>query len=119
MDNHEDRSKVDPIKHIDNTNYNHYALQLNVYKLLLEKNYKKEISKMYFVVFHPVLQTYDRYEVPDFTTEVLFLLRLRVNDLYGDKYEDKMNEWVTNLLNLKPKDRFEKLKEGFGKKRTP
>ena len=55
MDNHEDRSKVDPIKHIDNTNYNHYALQLNVYKLLLEKNYKKEISKMYFVVFHPVL----------------------------------------------------------------
>ena len=44
---------IDYLSHIEDTNFNHYTLQLNLYKYILEKKYKKKVSKMYLVCLHP------------------------------------------------------------------
>jgi len=35
------------------TNYWHYVLQLNIYKLILERNYKKKVTELALVNLHP------------------------------------------------------------------
>lgn len=42
-----------PCKHLDNCNFNHYSLQLNVYRRILERNYGVKIDFMMLVIFHP------------------------------------------------------------------
>ena len=46
------------IDHLPDTNYWHYALQLNTYKAILEAKYDKKVEKMYLVCLHPNLPTY-------------------------------------------------------------
>ena len=41
------------IKHLPDTNYWHYSLQLNTYKAILERKYGKKISSLYLVRLHP------------------------------------------------------------------
>jgi ATP-dependent exoDNAse (exonuclease V) beta subunit len=56
-----------PVSHMDHCNYNHYSLQLNIYKFILEQKYDKKITTMALVVCHPDNKNsnYLRYEVPD------------------------------------------------------
>ena len=42
-----------PLEHLDNTPYYHYALQLSLYKYILEKNYGMKISDLRLGIFHP------------------------------------------------------------------
>jgi hypothetical protein len=63
-----------------------------MYKLILEKNYGKEVKGIYFVTFHPTKKNFTRFEIPDMCREVLEILKLRVEDLYGAKYRDLMKE---------------------------
>lgn len=42
-----------PICHLANTNYNHYTLQLNIYRYIIERHYGFKISAMYLAVLHP------------------------------------------------------------------
>ena len=72
-------SHTDCIKHLENTNYNLYSLQLNTYKAILEKNYNKKVKGMYLVVLHPNNSngTYQRIKVADFKKEVKDLFNLR------------------------------------------
>ena len=46
-------SVINYMSHIEDTNFNHYSLQLNLYKYILEKKYKKKVKKMYLVCLHP------------------------------------------------------------------
>ena len=46
-------STSDKISHIPDTNYWHYCLQLNTYKLLLKNKYDIDIETMYLVCLHP------------------------------------------------------------------
>ena len=39
--------------HIQDTKFNHYSLQLNCYRHIIEKWYGKEVIGMYLAVFHP------------------------------------------------------------------
>jgi len=39
--------------HLDNCNFWHYSLQLNIYRHILETKYKKQVIGMYIVVLHP------------------------------------------------------------------
>lgn len=55
-------SHTECISHIPDTNFWHYALQLNVYAALLEKNYGKTIKELRLVVLHPN-QTHHRIMV--------------------------------------------------------
>jgi len=42
-----------PFNKLDNCNYNHYTLQLNIYRHLLQTKYRKKILYMMLVILHP------------------------------------------------------------------
>ena len=49
------RSMRPPLQHIPDCNYWHYALQLNMYRYILESEYGFRVSSMYLAVVHPSL----------------------------------------------------------------
>jgi hypothetical protein len=69
------------IDHLPDTNFWHYALQLNTYKYILQTKYDKTITDLYLIVLHPDAQNYQRVKLPDLQTEVaeLFEERIRRN----------------------------------------
>ncbi len=75
------------IAHIPNSNYWHYAFQLNMYKFILEKNYKKKISGMFLVCLHPnnANQSFIRLDVPVLGKEMESLIELRLQSLKSTK----------------------------------
>jgi hypothetical protein len=65
------------IEHLPDTNYWHYALQLNIYKYILQNKYDKTVTDLYLIVLHPEAQTYKRIKLPDLQTEVSDLFEER------------------------------------------
>lgn len=65
------------LKHLPNTNYHMYSLQLNLYKTILEEKYGKKVSGLFLVVCHPdnVYKTYERIEVPFMEKEIKDILQ--------------------------------------------
>ena len=43
----------EPFDHLPDTNYFHYALQLNIYRLILETEYDMKVSALFLGIFHP------------------------------------------------------------------
>jgi hypothetical protein len=80
------------INHLPDTNYWHYALQLNTYKRIIEDKYNKKVVGMYLVCLHPNNnnKSYQRIPVPELKEEIndLFELRKKILEL--------------NNLNIKP-----------------
>ena len=66
------------IEHLPDTNYWHYALQLNIYKYILQTKYGKTITDLYLIVLHPEAQNYQRIKLPDLQTEVSTLFEERI-----------------------------------------
>jgi len=60
------------LKHLPDTNYNHYSLQLNIYRKILEDKYGKRVTRMCLVIMHPdsPSQTYEHIEVPRMNQEI-------------------------------------------------
>lgn len=52
----------EPIAHIPDTSYQHYALQLSVYRYILETKYHLRIRGMHLGIFHP---DYNRFHTVD------------------------------------------------------
>lgn len=46
-----------PSQRLEDCNFHHYSLQLNTYKLLLERYYDRTVKGMYLVVLHPRQET--------------------------------------------------------------
>ena len=71
------------ISHLPDTNFWHYALQLNVYKTILEDKYDKKITDLYLVCMHPdnKYKNYQRIKVPFLDDEIRELLKLRKTQL--------------------------------------
>jgi ATP-dependent exoDNAse (exonuclease V) beta subunit len=65
------------IAHLPDTNYWHYALQLNTYKAILERKYGKTVKQMFLVGLHPDLPKYQVYTVPNLANEMTELFALR------------------------------------------
>ena len=42
-----------PVNHLPDTNYWHYAIQLNVYRRILEENYGEKVTELALVILHP------------------------------------------------------------------
>jgi len=61
---------------ISDCNFNHYCLQLNIYKKILEDHYAKPVSEMHFVQLHPNFDTYKVFDVPD--------LREKVDEMFDE-----------------------------------
>ena len=68
-----------PLEHLDNTPYYHYALQLSIYKYILENNYNIKISDLRLGVFHPT------YEKP-YVLRMPYLEK-EINDIFGLRSE--------------------------------
>jgi len=66
-----------PVKHLPNSNYWHYSLQLNIYKKILEKNYDKIIDEMYLLSLHPNNSNYIKIKVPNLTEEIKDIFNIR------------------------------------------
>ena len=67
------------ICHLPDSNFWHYALQLNTYKAILEQKYNKVIKDLFLVRLHPDAEekNYELISLPDLSTEIsdLFLER--------------------------------------------
>jgi hypothetical protein len=71
------------ICHLHDTNFWHYALQLNTYKAILERKYGKIVTKLCLVRLHPDNEdkTYELLEVPFLTKEIAELFEERLGKL--------------------------------------
>jgi ATP-dependent exoDNAse (exonuclease V) beta subunit len=67
------------ICHLPDSNFWHYALQLNTYKAILEQKYGKVVKDLFLVRLHPDAEekNYELISLPDLSTEIkeLFLER--------------------------------------------
>lgn len=63
-----------PISHIHDTSYWRYALQQNIYKFILEKNYGIKISAMKILVLHPDYDEPYLVAMPNLEYEVIQML---------------------------------------------
>jgi hypothetical protein len=68
---------------LPDTNFWHYALQLNIYKKILELKYGKVVTDLYLVCLHPdsTYKTYDRINVPILEKEIADLFEVRKNEI--------------------------------------
>lgn len=69
------------LNHLDDCNFNHYSLQLNIYKKIIETNYKYKVTKLAIVVFHPNNPTYIKIDIPNLDNEVELIWNNRLNEL--------------------------------------
>ena len=66
-----------PIDNLDDSPYYHYALQLSLYKYILEKNYSITVSKLRLGIFHPSYNKPYVLEMPYLQNEIDTLFGLR------------------------------------------
>lgn len=66
-----------PIENLDDSPYYHYALQLSLYKYILEKNYGITVSKLRLGIFHPSYNKPYVLEMPYLQNEIDTLFGLR------------------------------------------
>ena len=70
-----------PLNHLDDANFWHYALQLNIYKYILEKNYSIKISAMRIVRLHPNQIDYEIIKIPELQNELHNMIKDRISKL--------------------------------------
>lgn len=75
------------ISHLPDTNFWHYALQLNTYKKILEDKYGKTVRDLYLVCLHPdnYPKTFNKVEIPILTKEMNALFELRRKEVDSGK----------------------------------
>ena len=66
-----------PVAHIDDTTFNHYALQVSLYRYILEKNYGIKAGHGYLGTFHPDYTRPYVVETPYLREEAEAVLALR------------------------------------------
>ena len=82
-DNFMKYSITDCITHIPDTNYWHYALQLNTYKAIIEEKYGKKVTKLCLVCLHPDNKNNSFQVIPvvDLQIEIKNLFQLKQNEI--------------------------------------
>lgn len=65
------------LEHLEDTSYNHYCLQQNLYRYILEHNYGLRIGNMHLVAFHPDLASFKLMRVPRMDKEIEHMLMHR------------------------------------------
>lgn len=78
-------AKTKCIDHFPDTNFWHYTMQLNTYKMVLEKKYNKKIKDLYLVRLHPNAKNYELIPIPDMTEELKELYELRLEQVKAKK----------------------------------
>jgi len=66
-----------PLDHLDDCNYWHYTLQLNLYRWILEHLYGMEIADLYLIICHPDNKNYRRMRLNRLDKEIEDMLACR------------------------------------------
>jgi len=74
-------AQTECISHIPDTNFWHYALQLNTYKTILEQKYGKKVVKLALVCLHPNKKNFEVIVLPILTNEMEALFALRLSQV--------------------------------------
>ena len=71
------------ISHMPDSNFWHYALQLNTYKAILEQKYDKKVTDLYLVKLHPDNEekTYELIKLPNLSKDIAELFSQRIQQL--------------------------------------
>ena len=64
------RNGINGLEHVPDIGFYHYALQQNLYKYILEKNYGVNVDNMYIVVLHPMFGDYQKFKIPIMSKEI-------------------------------------------------
>ena len=77
-----------PFEHLPDCNYYHYSLQLNLYRVILEKFYDIDVKDMFLIICHPDNKdgNYIKIPVNRMTKESEYLLDYRKQQLIDLKY---------------------------------
>jgi len=67
-----------PIGHIKDTVFNHYSLQLSLYRYILKTEYGIDVAACHLGIFHPQLDRYHLIDTPYMLNEVEALLKERI-----------------------------------------
>jgi len=77
------------IQHLPDTNFWHYALQLNTYKTIIEEKYGKKVVGLCLVCLHPNNADYQLIEVPFMEKELVDLFEYRREMLQAQAQKQK------------------------------
>ena len=70
------QSGIDEFTHqLEDCNYNHYSIQLGIYKYILEKNYGIKIAESFIVVLHPNQKEYMKVRTENMDKVVKNIMR--------------------------------------------
>lgn len=69
-----------PLNHLPDTTYNHYALQVSIYRFILAEHYGIDVGRARLGVFHPELPRHYCVELPYLRDEVETLLTYRMKN---------------------------------------
>jgi len=69
------------LSNLDHCNYNHYSLQLNIYKRVLETRYDIKVSEMALVILHPDNDNYILEKINDMSDYINIIFKDRENEI--------------------------------------
>lgn len=70
-----------PLFPLDDCNFVHYSLQLNMYRHILQKHYGKIVEEMKLVLIHPENDSYKVHDVPIMEAEISRMLDARNREI--------------------------------------
>jgi hypothetical protein len=84
------QSGLGPIMHLPDTNYWHYSLQLNVYRMILKQKYDIDVDEMALVILHPINTSWRVIKVNIMEEEIdaMFGCRARALQITGNDGSD-------------------------------
>ena len=68
------RYGINGLEHVPDISFYHYAIQQNLYRYILEKNFGINISNMFIVIFHSQFDNYYKYQIPKMDKEINVIL---------------------------------------------
>ena len=74
-------SHTECISHLPDSNFWHYALQLNTYRMILEEKYDKKIVDMFLVRLHPNAKKWQKIKIPFLHEEIKDLREERLKQI--------------------------------------
>lgn len=72
------------VSHLDDCNFNHYSLQLSIYKRILAERYGVNVRQLFLVILHPKQDEYIMLEVTPLDVEVEEIFQHRKRLLAGE-----------------------------------
>jgi ATP-dependent exoDNAse (exonuclease V) beta subunit len=72
-----------PLSNLDNCNFHHYTLQLNIYRHVLETRYGKRVMAMYIVVCHPTNPSFQVHVIERFDIASIWDQLFQISPNFG------------------------------------